>query len=174
MADNYRFYSFVAGLYLSPLQCGLQTAHAVSEMYSFYEQRGLAPKDVVAEWAYTDKTIIILNALNSKGVEAVYMQLAGLAFALGLPTTIFHEDEDSLNGAATATGIIVPRKYFAARFVDGEVTVFTGEGGKAQIVTSPTRYVFTPEAGDETEAFSCEEGSNEYELIRIIKSYHLV
>jgi short subunit fatty acids transporter len=31
---NYRFYSIVAGLYLSDLQKGLQTAHAVSEVFT--------------------------------------------------------------------------------------------------------------------------------------------
>lgn len=31
---NYRLYTFVAHHYLSPLQCGLQTAHVVSEIAS--------------------------------------------------------------------------------------------------------------------------------------------
>jgi len=39
---NYRLYSFVANHYLSPLQCGLQTAHVVGELSAQPECEGVA------------------------------------------------------------------------------------------------------------------------------------
>jgi len=172
MADNFRFYSFVAGLYLSPLQCGLQTAHAVSEMSIKYSDRlsahaGGTRRERYTEWAIDNKTIIILNALNSGGVKDVYTKLYALADQLHLPVVIFHEDEMSLGGAATAAGVIVPRDFFASTLVEGKwAKDATGK------YDTPTyyEYVLQPDEGD---AVSVQflEGTVEFEFIKLIKSY---
>ena len=57
--NDYRFYSFVANLYLSPLQCGLQTAHAVSNMAKPQVTPGKWEQNVFNDWAMQDKTIVI-------------------------------------------------------------------------------------------------------------------
>jgi hypothetical protein len=103
-----RFYSFVANLYLSPLQLGLQTAHVIADMsqqdgWSYYDQ-----------WANAHKTIIICSAGNSDGVRLAYQKFSWFADQLGMPTEIFYEDTQSLNNAATACGIVVPEKYYNA------------------------------------------------------------
>lgn len=115
MSDrNYRLYSFVANGYLSPLQCGLQTAHAVGDMSVKYNDDDHADH-AYRTWAGEDKVIIICAAFNSKGVMNCHSELQRTGGgALGLPVSIFYEDEDSLNGAATACAVVVPQKYWDA------------------------------------------------------------
>ena len=110
-----RLYSFVANLYLSPLQHGLQTAHVVSELHAQHLDCGTYTE--FDTWARMHKTIIICAAINSAGVLNAYRQLEEFERDLGLPAVIFHEDEASLNGAATACGIIVPAQYYEAKMV---------------------------------------------------------
>ena len=150
--NNYRFYSFVAGHYLSPLQCGLQTAHAVSNM-------SVEPTKEYNNWAKNDKTIIICNAANSKGVGDTYEVLKRFGDLRELPVSIFHEDENSLNGAATACGIIVPMQYYYNVKFTADV-----EGG--------SYYQFFKENGETAGAFY--EGSVDYEFISFLKSFRLV
>ena len=113
MSDqNYRLYSFVANGYLSPLQCGLQTAHAIAEMSVKYNDDTQADH-AYRTWAGEDKVIIICAAFNSKGVASCVMELNRTgADCLGLPVALFCEDEDSLGGAATACAVVVPEKYW--------------------------------------------------------------
>lgn len=114
---NYRLYSFVANNYLSPLQCGLQTAHVVSELSRW---PGSRQDDIYHDWANDDKTIIICSAGNHKGVLDCFAEIERTAGdALGLPYAIFREDDQSMNGMATACGVIVPEKYWGAIYEDG-------------------------------------------------------
>ena len=112
MQNNYRFYSFVAGLYLSPIQCGIQTAHAVSEM-SVTAPVHLMP--IYNAWAADDKVLIVCQAINHAGVVGAYEQLQQFGDWFNLPTVLFKEDDQSMNGMATAAGIIVPECFYNAR-----------------------------------------------------------
>ena len=172
--DNYRFYSFVAGLYLSPLQCGLQTAHAVSEMYAHHvSYSGPMAKrmKVFDEWAQSNKTIIILNALNSKGVIDVHLALRPFAPMYDLPLVIFNEDEQSLNGAATACGIVLPKKYYdvVLEKPDPEATPGSPASMPAWVHTE-----LDPDNQQPISTTTYYEGQPEFELINIIKGYRLV
>lgn len=109
--QNYRLYSFVASGYLSPLQCGLQTAHAVGDMSVKYDEDRHADH-AYRTWAGEDKVVIICAAFNSRGVQDCHAELQRVGEILGLPISIFFEDEDSLNGAATACAVVVPQKYW--------------------------------------------------------------
>lgn len=111
---EYRLYSFVAHHYLSPLQCGLQTAHVVSEL-------SMQGNSMYADWAERNKTIIICGAGNHAGVMEAFTQLRAHNNALSyadicdpLPQALFLEDEQSMNRMATACGIIIPERYFDA------------------------------------------------------------
>ncbi len=105
-----RLYSLVAHHYLSPLQCGLQTAHAIAELsVNTYQNM-----DLYHQWARDDKTIIILGASNHAGVENACIQFQRLATKIGLPFSIFYEDRQSMNEMATATAIIVPEYIYDA------------------------------------------------------------
>lgn len=106
-----RLYTFTANLYLSPLQVGLQTAHIVGELSASTDMT-LQQRAVFDAWAAKNKTIIILGAGNHRGVVEVAEELEELATKLDLPHAVFYEDEVSMNGMATAAGVVVPRQYF--------------------------------------------------------------
>lgn len=159
---NYRLYSFVANLYLSPLQCGLQTAHVVSEISRMPGQDGYMPSMPYMKWADNDKTIIICGAVNHKGVTSCFETLQPLASTLGLPCAIFHEDEQSMNSMATACGVVVPEKYWNVVFEDAMET-----GGTSRYVHS----VVTD--GVVTSIHAYNEFSPEFEFIKHIKGYRL-
>lgn len=128
--QEFRLYTFVAGLYLSELQKGLQTAHVVSEM-SQYKQSSSQARDFNA-WAREDKTIIICTAGNHKGVVDCWTELERINSALCLPAAIFREDEQSMNGMATACGVIVPKKYWDVKFFEAAMSPAMSLGAQEQ------------------------------------------
>lgn len=116
---SYRLYSFVANHYLSPLQCGLQTAHVVSEI-AVADHLTLSLYQSFRDWAQDDKTIIICGAGNHQGVLNCWAELKRTAVDPGFVTgAIFREDEQSMNGMATACGVIVPQRYWDVTYDDG-------------------------------------------------------
>lgn len=121
---DYRLYAFVANHYLSPLQCGLQTAHVVSEIASNLHRemiRAGVGEDHHAfeQWAEHDKTIIICGAGNHQGVLDCWAELLRTGIEPGFVTgALFREDEQSMNGMATACGVIVPKKYWDVQFFE--------------------------------------------------------
>lgn len=117
MSYKFRFYSFVANLYLSPLQQGLQTSHVQGEISGGCRNGTMVNPDAYVEWEGIDKTIIICAASNHRGVKECFAQLEVFGKALHLPHAIFHEDEDSMNGMATGCGIIVPEFLYGCRLV---------------------------------------------------------
>lgn len=106
---TYRFYSFVAHHYLSPMQCGIQTAHAVSEM-------SIQQTEMFVHWANEDKTIIVCGAGNQAGVVQAWESFRIFRDYHGIPIelTLFREDQESMNQMVTACGIIVSENYFNA------------------------------------------------------------
>jgi len=126
--QEFRLYAFVAGLYLSELQKGLQTGHVIGDM-SLYKHNTSQSRDFIT-WARDDKTIIICTAGNHQGVVDCWAELERINSALCLPAAIFREDEQSMNGMATACGVIVPRKYWDVRFFEqDEMTLAYWEHG---------------------------------------------
>ena len=109
----YRFYSFVAHHYLSPLQCGLQTAHAVSEMSCHNSER-------YTSWAEIDKTIVICGAGNQAGVVQAWEGFRNFRDYHNIPIdlTLFREDRESMNQMITACGIIVSDYFYDAYLAD--------------------------------------------------------
>lgn len=116
--NKYRLYSFTANHYLSPLQCGLQTAHVVSNLSI---ENKFHPNSIefhtYDQWAINDKTIIILGAGNHKGVFDAFKSIQEVSKTLALPHVIFREDEESMNCMATACGVIVPDSLYNATYV---------------------------------------------------------
>ena len=112
---QYRFYSFVANHYLSPLQCGLQTAHAVARMSV---EPFVTTQQQFKQWAEVDQVIIICGAGNQAGVVNCYETMLALNAAAPysdqLPVVLFREDQQSMNCMATACGILVPSSLYDA------------------------------------------------------------
>ena len=106
-----RLYSFAAAQYLSPLQVGLQTAHATAELSRRYGS--LCPRHALyGQWADEHKTIVILSAVNHAGVLRAFEVLNQLGAELNLPSALFREDEQSMSGMATACACIVPESFY--------------------------------------------------------------
>lgn len=105
-----RLYSFV-NYYLSPLQAGLQTAHLIGEMsVASYDTFVRGSYNV---WARDHKTIIILNGGNCDSLAILFDRLVELNNNMvPLPIAKFCEDVQSLNGALTAVGVIVPEHIY--------------------------------------------------------------
>jgi hypothetical protein len=104
-------------MYLSDIQRGIQTAHVVSEMA--FQERNEIDVTVFTEWAADHKTIIVLNGGNCASLKGIRDHITEF-FSNGylskcfrfsescIPMASFYEDEQSLNGALTAVGIILP------------------------------------------------------------------
>ena len=99
-----RLYTF-CNFYLSSIQQGIQTAHIVSEL-SIQENN----TDYV-DWATNHKTIIVLNGGNAQSLEQLYDRLLK-EFSAEFQVAYFREDAQSLNGAITAVGILVPESVY--------------------------------------------------------------
>lgn len=106
-----RFYGF-GNYYLSSLQQGLQSAHAVGELFVKYDQHS-EQNTMVFDWAKEHKTMVLLNGGNSADLEAIHQNFEILEdLGMTLPFAKFHEDDVSLNNALTYVGIIVPEKIY--------------------------------------------------------------
>lgn len=164
-----RLYSFV-NYYISPLQQGLQTAHVVAELFNDYTLCG--PFEILREWSEDHKTIVILKGGNSK-------DLLDLFYIFNdenndYPFAQFCEDEQSLNGACTAVGIVLPPMiYNTAALIRSK-----------QLVYDPTCSIYGyNDNGDSPEAtllkFECAQFMNhiatdyQKQLIHLLNQYGL-
>lgn len=158
-----RLYSF-ANYYLSPLQLGLQTAHCVSDMAAMVANLGtdhIALVDKFYDWARNHKTIIICNGGNQAMLEDLFTKLVSLCHKFSLPLVKFYEDEQSLGSALTTVALLVPAEFYDVKFVRGE---------RGDFITTVDAYVHEPEF---LPGLRFEEGSPEFELIALLKSYRL-
>lgn len=116
----------LCNFYLSAIQQGVQTAHVTSELFAKYRQDSLARRKLY-EWAEEHKTIIILNGGAAGNIREAALQLQAIGKVLNLPTAWFHEDEFSLDGTMTCTGIVVPEKIYDAKATfNGVEDVYVG------------------------------------------------
>jgi hypothetical protein len=108
-----RFYGF-GNYYLSSLQQGLQSAHVVGELFTIYDGKSSQHKTVY-DWGKNHKTMVLLNGGNSASLQELFNLFKKLeSEGMHLPFAKFNEDEQSLGGALTYVGIVVPEKYYSA------------------------------------------------------------
>lgn len=106
-------------MYLSSLQCGLQSAHVVAEMFIKYPYVGSKHAEGLAfespyflhEWATDHKTMILLNGGYSESLHTLveFFNTKDNPY----PWAKFHEGQDALDGALTCVGIILPEKIYS-------------------------------------------------------------
>lgn len=106
-----RLYSFT-NMYTSGIHAGIQTAHLVHELFSYYTYEDETAKNALYEWASDHKTIIVLNGGYHSDLKSIREQVGTLAIKLGLPWGSFSESAEALNGAMTAVGIVVPERIY--------------------------------------------------------------
>jgi hypothetical protein len=111
---NHRLYSFVNKLYMSPIQLGIQTAHAVSTLMAKTQRAMLAGEDAAGTnertmlWATESPTIMVCEGGNVGMLLSLEARLGALADRMGLPWASFREDEESLGGVITAVCALIP------------------------------------------------------------------
>ncbi len=104
-----RAYFFVNS-WLSGIQKGLQVAHCVTEMA--IQATSHSSEQTFFKWAQNHKTIIILEGGSHQDlldIKSLFEMKENV-----LPYGSFREDQDSLSGAMTCVGIIVPERICAA------------------------------------------------------------
>lgn len=105
-----RLYSFVNANYLKHVQHGLQTAHALAEMYEKY---GFSlESNLLHDWARNHKTIIILDGGDCFDLHDIVKFLIKNDKKLNLPFSYFKEDARSLHNALTAVTVVVPPEIY--------------------------------------------------------------
>lgn len=161
---THRLYTFVANLYLSDKQIGIQSLHACSELYRTHFSPGeILTKKCQALWDWTigGKTVIICSAINSRGVKDAYEKLVTFGNTFDLPVSVFAEDDDSLCGAVTACSIVVPEKFYDVKRNTGTLDL-VGLSYLPEVYQSVT---------DPNVLYT--SGSPEFEFIDFLKSFRL-
>jgi hypothetical protein len=105
-----RFYAFT-NFYLSSIQKGIQAQHCTAELFTHYNRQSRGGK-LLYDWAQNHKTTIVLNGGNCADLKNLFLSLRALCDELGFPYTSFQEDEQSLNGAITCVGVVLPARIY--------------------------------------------------------------
>lgn len=101
---------------LSPIQAGVQAAHAVAELLVKHPEDSLSLK-----WAMDHKTLIILNGGNTQNLKELEKHCSDPSVDK-FEWASFRESEDFADGLLTAVAVVVPeyitsRKIPATEFV---------------------------------------------------------
>ena len=108
---------FFLNMYLSSIQQGNQAAHATHEMFNKYAATFLA--DTLFSWSQNYKTMILLNGGYSENLRELIALFDSQENPY--PWAHFNEGEDSLDGALTSVGIVLPEKiYVTAAAMKGD------------------------------------------------------
>lgn len=104
---NYRAY-FFTNMYISSIQCGIQSGHVIGELGVKYWDDKTKVGDIFRDWVTNDKTMIVLNGGYSITLEEIYRLLDTQNNEHNYPFAKFNESEEALNSAITCVGIILP------------------------------------------------------------------
>lgn len=102
-------------LYLSSIQQGIQALHCTTQIFLKYPHNGIDTKtNALWEWAENYKTVIVLNAGEMSALEKVRQLFDDPENSYAWAS--WSESEDSLAGALTCVGVILPERiYIGAR-----------------------------------------------------------
>lgn len=125
---------FFGNMYLSQIQQGIQAAHAVTRMFTKYAKHPTSMQHaVLMDWASYHETMILLNGGNHESLNHIYNELVPISDMLGLPISIFNEDDQSLRGACTSVGIVVPASIYDAPLDEFDIPMFNTADGNKEI-----------------------------------------
>ena len=106
----------VVNQYIAGIHAGIQSAHAIAELFRDYTPaRGKAGK-MLLDWADEDKTIIVLNGGYQSNLQILCEKLKPLTNSY--PWASFCEEQDALNGAMTAVAVVLPEYMYAPQYLD--------------------------------------------------------
>ncbi len=108
---------FLTNMYLSPIQCGIQSAHCIHDMFITYRTVPMEPAtDLLYSWAENHKTMIVLNGGTSDDLKEFYdfMMLHNDLY----PFEDFREP--GIENAVTVVGVVLPEEMIEAMAVEPE------------------------------------------------------
>ena len=100
---------YFGNMYLSSIQQGFQAAHVTHELFRKYPGPNKY-HDQLASWADLHKTMILLNGGYSDNLRELINMFA--VHQNPYPWASFNEGQDSLDGALTCVGIVLPEKIY--------------------------------------------------------------
>lgn len=101
---------FFGNMYLSSIQQGIQAAHVVADMFIKYKSDDGQQADMLIDWAENHKTMILLNGGYGETLRGLIEFFDNSENPY--PWESFNEGKDSLDGALTDVGIILPEKIY--------------------------------------------------------------
>ena len=101
---------FLTNMYLSPIQCGIQAAHCMHDMFVTYKRFNNEASDKLWTWAEHHKTMIVLNGGTDEDLQAVYDFM--MKNIEDYPFELFHEP--GIGNALTCVGVV-----FNEHMIDG-------------------------------------------------------
>ena len=106
---------FFGNMYLSSIQQGIQAAHVTHELFTKYEKDNDGYLPTMAgihlyAWAKQHKTMILLNGGYADTLRTLIARFDSPENPY--PWTFFNEGQDSLDGALTSVGIVLPEKIY--------------------------------------------------------------
>lgn len=117
-----RCYHFT-NMYMSPIQHGIQSAHAQMELFVKYENDKTNTKPQLFNWAENHKTMIVLNAGYDSSLKEVKTFLD--TDLNPYPWSYFNESKEAMDGMLTNVAIVLPEKiYMASQMVRREIAYF--------------------------------------------------
>lgn len=173
-----RLYTFVNGLYMRPVQHGIQSLHALGEMMVKY-QIETPEKAALYDWAKNHKTVILLDGGNVADLQSKHIYLSREARALSFPAPFasFNEDEASLGGVMTCVSIVVPEEIYGAVSWNKAREIDQSNGAKFEyyngVSHTPTEdfYFFRAKDNGFMELVATyEKYSNDWRFLTILKS----
>jgi hypothetical protein len=116
-------------MYLSDKQKGIQTAHLLN---AFWKKYSCLTSEISAfwDWIYGSETIIVLAGGNHVDLEIKWSQFSGYNY----PYAAFREKKESLNGALTAVGIILPENFNSQEDRDERIRRGIGHNSTAELL----------------------------------------
>jgi hypothetical protein len=118
--------------YLSSIQQGIQSAHVLGELAISHGkniQSAIYSKPILMyfDWLENHKTMIVCNGGNNKDLRELRLLFSTAKY----PWAYFREDDDSLDGALTAVGIILPKEIYDVKYDRlNETYIYDNENGK--------------------------------------------
>lgn len=152
----------VVNQYIAGIHAGIQSAHAITEIFLDYSQRRNKASNFLWDWADQDKTVIVLNGGYQSSLQGLCEKLKPLSGTY--PWASFCEEQDALNGAMTAVAVVLPEYMYAPQYA--EVVDFV----KTQGYTPPQiANTYRDEDGNSVHRYT----QPEKDLITMIKSFRL-
>ena len=131
---------FFTNMYISSIQCGIQSAHATHELFNKYiDHQYSSTFQQLMDWSKNHKTMIVLNGGYASNLQRIYEVLQDQDNEF--PFAKFNEEMDSLNGALTCVTVVLPERiYLTAAAVRSDRDARTALTRSGKVYISPEQH----------------------------------